>query len=87
MTTFYLRADDCIHLSLSRVNTLEIIIGKKKYPITSYKPVYSWITPNGKSRMCCPLSREDILVHVKSNEAYTSIEVYDINKNYFYTCT
>lgn len=63
------------------------IIGKKKYPITSYKPVYSWITPNGKSMMCCPLSREDILVHVKSNEAYTSIEIYDLNKNYFYTCT
>lgn len=63
------------------------IIGKKIYPITSYKPVYSWITPNGKSRVCCPLSREDILVHVKSNEAYTSIEVYDLNKNYFYTCT
>lgn len=63
------------------------IIGKKKYRITSYKPVYSWITPNGKSRMCCQLSREDILVHVKSNEAHTIIEVYDLNKNYFYTCT
>lgn len=63
------------------------IIGKKKYPITSYKPVYSWITPKGKSMMCCQLSREDILVHVKSNEAHTIIEVYDLNKNYFYTCT
>lgn len=62
-------------------------IGKKIYPITSYNPVYTWISPNGKSMRCCPLSREDILVHVKSNEAYTSIEVYDINKNYFYTCT
>lgn len=62
-------------------------IGKKIYPITSYNPVYTWISPNGKSMMCCPLSREDILVHVKSNEAYTSIEVFDINKNYFYTCT
>lgn len=77
----------CLSLSLVLTPWRLSTIGKKKYPITSYKPVYSWITPNGKSRMCCQLSREDILVHVKSNEAHTIIEVYDLNKNYFYTCT
>lgn len=41
-------------LTLSRWN----IIGKKISSI--YKPMYSWITPNGKSMMCWPLFREDI---------------------------